>query len=102
MATHIYQQYKNYIVQKSGREPTVEELRLIQAASFATLYTMANMKARSVVQGFGETETWALMAAKRAIRTGNQGSFNILNVSYTKVADGWIATLTYEYEVKVT
>lgn len=102
VAANIYQQYKNYIVHRSGREPTMDELRLIQAATFATIYTMASMKARSVVQGFGDTETWALMAAKRAIRVGNQTSFNILNVYYTKVADGWICTLTYEYEVKLT
>ena len=101
-ATAIYQQYKKYIVEKSGREPTIDELRLIQAASFATMYAVGGLRAKAVVQGFGETETWALSDAKRNIRSGGQASVTILNVSYSKVPEGWVCTLTYEYEIKLT
>lgn len=103
IAKKLYDSFKSFVVQKNGREPTLDELRLIQASSYATLYTSGiDLKSRGLVQGFGRTETEALLDAKRNVRSGYQGMVTFLNVSYSRVPDGWICNLSFEYEIKIT
>jgi hypothetical protein len=102
-ANLIYKKYLEFLKNKNSRDPTFEELRLIQASAYATLYTMGlDLKSRGVVQGFGSTETAALIDAKRNVRTGFQESVTFLSTTYQKVPEGWICTLVFEYEIKVT
>jgi hypothetical protein len=99
----IFDKFRSHLVSKRGREPNIEETRLIQVATFATLYTAGiDLKVRAVVQGYGDEQAWALADAKRNVRTGYSSSVEYLNVSYTKVPGGWICNLAFEYELNVT
>jgi hypothetical protein len=98
----IFGQYTKHVREKNGRDPTLDELRLIRVSTFATRYAVANPMVRKISQGFGLTEEEALKEAKIRIDSGFQGKVEFLNVKYRKVPDGWFCDLLYEYEPKLT
>jgi hypothetical protein len=94
--THgVFQQFRSHVMDKTGREPTLEEIRLIQASTYAVMHLPG--RARSSVTGHGKSESEALDDATRQARDAHK-SISILSTRFSRVAGGWICVVTYEYD----
>jgi hypothetical protein len=95
----IYNNFKNHMIQQNDREPTLDELRLIQASTYA-IYRLRGRQ-RGSVDGFGQSEGDALQDATNKARDMH-GSIQIMRYRFNEVAGGFICSLLYEYNIEVS
>jgi len=98
----VYDCFYAKLVAIHEREPTIEELRLIQASTYATVHSGLAESLRAVAWGYGDTEAEALSdATNNAYRT--HSAISIINTRFQKspgsgiYPDSYTCLITYEY-----
>ena len=90
----VYNKFYSHIVQQDSREPTVDEIKLIQVAAYSIISLDYG---RDIVQGTGLTEGEALSDATNNARNIH-GSITVLSTKFVENNNLYTCILTYEYK----